>query len=98
MDFLKPHKPMHGGSESIFLVNMNPHTYMPTMMASSAAMMAVISRMNRDSYAYMDLSWSCCSHARCGELSHSEGESAEHEEADYFFVFHCIDIILIVLR
>jgi hypothetical protein len=96
MDFLKPHKPMHGGPGSIFLVNMNPHADMPTMTATAAAMMAVICRMNRDSYAYMDLGWSCYSHARCGELSHSERQSAEHEEANYFFVFHCI--ILIVLR
>ncbi len=66
MDSLKPHKPTPGGHLAIFLVNMDPHADMRTMVTTATAMMAVISRMNPDAYADPDLGWSCLRNARRG--------------------------------
>jgi hypothetical protein len=65
MDSLKPHKPTPGGHLAIFLMNMDTHTDMGTMV-TTAAMMTVISRMDPNAYANPDLGWSRLGRNRSG--------------------------------
>jgi hypothetical protein len=66
MDSLKPHKPTPGGHLAIFLVNMDSHANMRTVVATATAMMTVISRMNPNAYANPDLGWSRLGRNRSG--------------------------------
>jgi hypothetical protein len=66
------HKPINGGRPWILLADMNPNvSYCPSMMAA-AVMTVMMSGMDPDTHAYMDLLCACSRRTRRSKPPDSE--------------------------